>query len=119
MRFLLIIPILALFLSNIPLEMEMTMPAEDMKEECCMKEQKEQSHCSMKEKEEKIDMKGCCEKKETTCLCFCCFQIVAPGMNLVKMSFNPSESISLYNFYKQLNWSNPFISGPLRPPNTV
>jgi hypothetical protein len=112
MRIFLFIPILSLFLSNIPIKMEKNM--EDMNRECSMKQQ---GHCKMKE--EKDIQKGCCQDKETTCVYFCCFQLVAPAINLVRINPVPVLVISSYNSYRQLHWNNPYISCPLRPPNTV
>jgi hypothetical protein len=112
MKFLLLIPVVALFLSNVPFKLEMSMPS-DAGEESCPMDQQEMMKCSSDEspKEE-----GCC-KKESTCVCFYGFQLLAPAQHISKFSFQVPKEKSLHGLYLQLRWNNPFIAGPLQPPD--
>ena len=114
MKFLLLIPVFALFLSNVPFEMEMKMPEENNRESCSMQVQ-EEMQCVP---EETSTDEGCC-KKESTCVCFYCFQLLAPTQTLTKYRFQVTQEKNLNGFYLQSHWSNPFIDGPLQPPDTV
>lgn len=115
MKFLLIIPVLALLISNIPLKLEMSAPSGEMKETCPMKKQA-QMRCIAKSSSS--NQEGCC-KKETSCICFYGFQVLAPNQNVGKFSFQLSAEKSLNGYYLQSNWINPFIDGPLQPPDIV
>jgi hypothetical protein len=115
MKFFLLIPVLALFLSNVPFKMEMSIPA-DMNEETCAMEMQEQMQCSADEAENEEE--NCC-KKESTCVCIYCFQVLAPVQSISKFRFQITEEKSLNGFYLQSYWSNPFIDGPLQPPDRV
>ena len=112
MRFLLLVPVVALFLSNIPFEMEMTVPAETV---MCSMDQQESMECSP----EPVSPEENCCKKETTCICFYCFQILAPGHSIPKYRFSLGQEKHLDGFYLEQNWMNPFIDGPLQPPDVV
>lgn len=115
MKCFLLIPVLALFLSNVPFKVEMAVSA-GMDEESCAVEKQEEMKCSAKETA--TEQEGCC-KKESTCVCFFCFQVLAPVQALSKFRFQIVEENSLYGFYRQRAWNNPYIDGPLQPPDLV
>jgi hypothetical protein len=114
-KYLLLIPIIGLFLSNVPLKMEMPIVKKKTSQGCAMMKQEEPSCKMMNEK----SSKGCCQEKETTCVYFCCFQLIAPVLNINGIEFNLPESVSVYNAYRTLQWNDPYISAPLRPPDAV
>lgn len=116
MKYLLVIPVLALFLSNIPIKMEMPMPVAKKKPGCCMMKHKEKMSC--RADKAPADKTGCCNTG-SMCTYSCCLQVLAPAQPFAKFNFRlPVEKI-LNGFYLQANWTNPFIDGPLQPPDTV
>jgi hypothetical protein len=116
MRFLLLIPMLALLLSNIPLRVEYPV-VEDNANSCGMDPSVDMD-CSMK-KEVESKRKLCCQSKESTCVCFACFQFVAPAISITKFVFAAPGTETLHFPYKHPLWENPFINGPLQPPDFV
>jgi hypothetical protein len=114
-KYLLLIPIIGLFLSNVPLKMEMTIVKKKTAQHCGMMKESEAPCKMMNEK----STKACCRDKETTCVYFCCFQLVAPALNVNGIEFNLPQPVSIYNSYRQLQWNDPYISAPLRPPDAV
>jgi hypothetical protein len=112
MKFLLVIPVLALFLSNVPFKLEMPVPPGAVEESCPMNKQ-EKMKCS---RDESPKDEGCC-KKESTCVCFYGFQLLAPTQLISRFSFQVTKEKRLDGLYLQLRWNNPFIDGPLQPPD--
>jgi hypothetical protein len=115
MRSLLLIPMFAILLSNIPLKVEYTIVKENANG-CGMDPSVEMS-CGMKEAESK--RKLCCQSKESTCVCFSCFQFTAPAISITKFVFAAPETSPVYFLYRHPLWENPFIKGPLQPPDFV
>jgi hypothetical protein len=118
-RYLLLIPVIAIFLSNVPLKMEMNMPAQEVKEECCSGEAQEEMSCHPEPEATEAEDDGCCSKKETTCVCFCCFQLAAPLHAISKYRFANNDNSQVYGLYQHPSWKNPWLDGPLQPPDTV
>jgi hypothetical protein len=96
----------------------MKMPVQEMTEECCMEEAEEEMGCHPKETEETGD-DGCCSQKETTCVCFCCFQLAAPLHSISKFRFVYNVESHAYGLYQHPNWKTPWLDGPLQPPDTI
>src|SRR5205085_12389815 len=99
MKFLLVIPVLALFLSNIPFKLEMPVPANTAKGSCAMNK-RETMKCSRNGSPET----GCC-KKESTCVCFYGFQLLAPAQQISKFSFRVVMEKKLHGLFLQSRWN--------------
>jgi len=116
MRFVLIIPVLALFLSNIPLKIEITPVSKETLEKCCSKKQKDVLSCQKLHQPRK---KLCCETKDSGCSFFSCFQVTSPALTLTKFNFSLPEDSRKYCSYKTCSWTNPYIKSPFQPPDGV
>ncbi len=114
MRFLLMIPILALFLSNIPLKVEIMPVAKETLEKCCSKKQRDEMNCKKFHQPKK---KLCCESKESSCSFYSCFQVVSPMLTLPKFNFSIPGETHKYCLFKKNNWINPFIKSLFQPPD--
>src|SRR5215211_6413769 len=109
MRFLLFIPVLVLFLSNVPIiqsiPMEKAMVMMDgnetcgQKKECNRNTENLKATCSFEESdcdkscEDETAVKdpandNCCEKTAASCICICCFQYCAPVNTITEYTFN-------------------------------
>ncbi len=95
----------------------MKLPAPEKMDEYCEKAKQEAMQCELEEPcvKEKDD---CCTT-DSTCVCFFCFQLLAPAEGLTKFRFHLAEEKHLNGYYRQAGWNNPFIDGPLQPPDRV
>ena len=139
MRFFLIIPVLVLFLSNvpfvqkIPLEKALSIMREN---ETCGKERKcgrtsentdmdcslEKSTCGKTCSQEKfiIDTASeCCPDTETTCVCIYCFQYTAPVHVITEYKFNCEISSRTAPIFIVGLIKDQYIGAPWQPPDTI
>lgn len=79
--------------------------------------QRQKQQCVMEKKKQKED--GCCKKENTCCVCFYGFQVMAPVHILSKFRFLIAQEKNMNGHYRQPGWNNPFIDGPLQPPDVV
>jgi hypothetical protein len=124
MRFLVLIPALALLLSNIPFIHEMP-----LEEEMAMV--KEGKGCSMQigvpverscvpgnsTENSGTKAKGCCNRTETTTTCICLFTFTAPVHEIKTFQFDAVHNISRRTGYLELKWNDPHIDSPGQPPD--
>lgn len=117
LKFLLVIPVLAVLLSNVPVQVEITLPVTGPASDCGTMEE---MMCFMPEEaanEDAEDEGGCCREKESRCTVTCCYQLAAPVLQLDKFRFGISPDTTTTAVYIEQAWTNPYISGPLRPPD--
>lgn len=116
MRFLLVIPVFVLFLSNVPFIQEM--PMEEMmarmEEESCPMNKPEAS-CHPGEMPEE----NSCQRTDATCICICFFQYAAPANDIKTFQFEPANEPSGRTGYLQVKWNDPHIASPGQPPDFV
>lgn len=134
MRYLLLIPAVFLFLSNIPFihKMEMKeMMATVKKDGCCKKSDSPKSSCRMETEEQPACHKPVqqedqsCQKEEracgkqaaSTCVCICCFQFAAPDPVAAKLRFECNGPELVLNSYLLLQWKDPQLAIPWQPPD--
>jgi hypothetical protein len=120
-RYLLLIPALFLFFSNVPFVQQMRM--EEMKKTsttkgCCEKNGSVEGVChKAADAQHQGQQKGNCEKSESTCICIFCFQYSAPEQTIIKFDSKDFSSSSDYNFPREQHWLDPYISAPWQPPD--
>ena len=146
MRLLLFIPVLVLFLSNVPFVQEMKMdeamtmmqdeetcPAqkkcgknENLKGICEKQETScdQQSTCSEEEinsttNKDLVNDNKCCQKTETTCVCICCFQFAAPVQVVPEFKFDCSVNSNTPPAFIVGYIKDPHIGAPWQPPDFV
>ena len=140
MRLLLFIPVLVLFLSNvpfiqrIPMEKAIAMMKENetcgQQKQCsrnnenlesvCVPEKIECSEsCTEEAKMKDPAMNGCSEETEMTCVCICCFQYAAPINSITEYIFNCSISPNRAPVFIVGHVKDPHIGAPWQPPDLV
>jgi hypothetical protein len=127
MRCLLLIPVLLLFLSNIPFihKMEMKEVASVKKDGCCRKSGNPKGICKMSEEKAGANEQKTCHKEErtcskqteSTCICICCFQFAAPDQFAVRPQFNCDELKQSLAIFLLQNWKDPQLAVPWQPPD--
>ena len=124
MRFLLLIPAIFLFLSNIPFIQEVNM--DSMKEmlatdECCMNHGNMEGVCQKPATSKKDSKEEHCpqSKTESTCTCICLFQFAAPEQILLKFDDNLYSINTVHHSMIDQHWIDPFITGPWQPPDAT
>ena len=127
MRLLLLLPVLILFLSNVPFIQ--VIPAEQaiemMKnEECgmansCMKSEDEdcstESGCEATSCENTED--NCCTEQGASCVCITCFSYAAPLQAVTTFQFANQFSIITKGSFNNKLILDPFLSAPWQPPD--
>lgn len=127
MRLLLLIPVLILFLSNVPFMQ--IIPAEEaiemMKnEECsmansCMKS--EDQDCSSESSCESTSCENpgdnCCTEQGASCICITCFCYTAPLQAVTTFQFASLYSIIIKGSFNYKLILDPFLSAPWQPPD--
>ena len=139
MRLFLIIPVLVLFLSNvpfvqkIPLEKALAMKQDN---ETCGKESKctrtaayintdcrlERTTCGESCTGEKLitdPPSECCEDTETTCVCIYCFQYAAPVHVISEYKFNCETSSNTAPIFILGLIKDQHIGAPWQPPDSI
>ncbi len=137
MRLLLIIPVLVLFLSNVPFIKTMPLAKaiillkEDEtcgQQKCNKQNQNIEASCSA---EESICTEGaedtsahqpgdnCCQKTETTCVCIYCFQFAAPIQAIAEFHFKSSLYSNNELLFTVGHVKDPYINVPWQPPDLV
>jgi hypothetical protein len=140
MRLLLFIPVLVLFLSNVPFIQKMpfakavAMIAKGetcgQQKECSRHNENLQGNCDLEgsgcehssEENTKIGGTGdddCCQKTESTCVCICCFQFAAPVQVIAEFKFNCSSNSNISALFIVGHVKNPYIAAPWQPPDGV
>ena len=128
LKFLLIIPAIFLFLSNIPFIQERSMKSmlSTMdKEDCCMKNGNMEGVCHKPPTDKQQSKKEGCStdedcsqpKTETTCICICCFQFFAPEQNFVRFDNKLFSHPTIHTGLIDQDWKDPFLSAPWQPPD--
>lgn len=139
MRFLLVIPVFVLFLSNMPFIQEMPMDRmmaimkeqEKQEEEKCCKNAAaaEKSSCGMEAADPEPEPEpmachpgnmpddGSCQPTGTTCICICVFQFAAPEQDIRSFQFDTDDLLAGRTGYLQLKWKDPHIASPGQPPD--
>lgn len=130
MRFLLLIPVFVLFLSNVPFIQEM--PVEKMmaiieKQEekgCCKKnamDEEKSCHSQAEPQPEpgpmschpgKLPVEGACQPSGANCICICVFQYAGPAQDIKLFQFNPINTLAGHTGYLQVKWKDPHIASP-------
>ena len=93
--------------------------------ECCMKNGNMEGICRKPQSAQENAKEDPCAKDEdcsrpkaeTVCICICTFQFVAPEQNFMKFD---KQEFSFPTTYARLiaqALTDPFLSGPWRPPN--
>ena len=147
MRALLFIPVLVLFLSNvpfiqrIPLEKAIAMMQDNEicgeQNECSRNNENLEANCTLEESGCDIEESGCdiseaeestvqdpasddcCQKTETTCVCICCFQFAAPIQIITEFQFKCSTHSNTSTLYIVGHVKDPHIGAPWQPPDLV
>ncbi|MBC7826336.1 MAG: hypothetical protein H7122_01220 [Chitinophagaceae bacterium] len=140
MRVLLFIPVLVLFLSNVPFVQRI--PLERMiammqnnencgdSKDCVRNNENFQASCSREElardqtciEETTIQdpaSDDCCQKTETTCVCICCFQFAAPLQAITDFQFDCTVSSNISSRFIVGHVKDPHIGAPWQPPDLV
>src|SRR5215213_4597118 len=81
-KFLLLIPMFALLLSNVPIKVEVS-AVESPANGGCSNDAAGTMNCSLKQKR-----KLCCQSKESACVYFYCFQFIAPAASFAAFVFS-------------------------------
>jgi hypothetical protein len=132
MRFLSIIPALLLFLSNVPVTMEMKMPEAPVmaktEKGCCKKSESKAGTCHMK-MTDAAPAKACdhqksqksCNQPSTsaTCICTCLFQFTAPAPNILPFQASLTAIDGMYAGFLQQNYNDPHLAVPGQPPDLI
>ena len=140
MRLLLFIPVLVLFLSNvpiiqrIPLEKAISLMQENetcgQQKECSRNNENFKTTCTKEESacDEASDAEttiqdpasdNCSQKTETTCVCICCFQFAAPVQKITIFQFSCSNIVLSPSTFMDAPVKDPYISAPWQPPDAV
>jgi len=129
MRFLLFIPVIVLFLSNVPftaeMRMEKMMAQMQEKDKCCKKnDPARKGSCHAAESnapmpQEDGPSKECCQRTETTCHCTCCFHFAAPFHEVNSPQFGIDDHSALQTGFIPAHWKDPHIAAPGQPPDVL
>ena len=143
MKWLLVIPSLMLFLSNVSFTVEMKMPEKsgmaisegchrngsctgEMPDNCPMQSmvlQGGEPMCAMKVKNGPCKQDGPsskpCKNSEPTCICILCFQYSAPAPILEDFQLAIADLSSNYTGFLSLKWKDPHLAAPWQPPDLV
>ena len=128
MRWLLIIPVLLLFLSHFPVKMEMKMPSPPVtvkeKPGCCKKNENRKTVCHKKDSPDPVSSsplssKDCPLQTGATCVCICFLQYTAPEQALNLFEFNMPDRDACYTGYIHQIRKDPLLPGPWQPPDIL
>lgn len=133
MRLLLLIPVLVLFLSNVPfiheMPVETKMPMTEDEESCMMnmagKEMSCQPGAETSNAEEACQLPesntgDCCKNRcETTTTCVCVFTFAAPAQEIKTFQLHAFNHLSRHTGYLQIKWKDPHIASPGQPPDFI
>ncbi|MBC7903644.1 MAG: hypothetical protein H7Y27_09480 [Gemmatimonadaceae bacterium] len=139
MRLFLVIPAFVLLLSNIPFIKVMDMETvrvclKSILEKTCAKQaaEKVKSHCqkdalnsscrqSRTKAEPATDIPAGkpagCVPSETSCVCICGFQILAPLVGDKLTSVHWEEITASYSSFRDISWQDPLLAMPVQPPD--
>jgi hypothetical protein len=133
MRFLLLIPVCVLFLSNVPFIQEMPMESmmamvqKQEEKDCCKKTTEEEPKSCHSQPASKpgpmacasgtMPVKGSCQPSGASCICICVFQFAAPTQDLKLFQFIPVNILAGRTGYLQVKWKDPHIASPGQPPD--
>jgi hypothetical protein len=121
MRFLLLIPILVLFFSNIPIVKEIPRIAQPFaihgKKSCCHQETAGEQVCPIDASSGNNNSnQSCWPKNENTCLYISFFQIIPSSQPLPEYLFLSDAFPPEYSTFSNINWKDPYLSLPIKPP---
>ena len=140
MRLLLFIPVLMLFLSNvpfvqqIPMEQAMAMieenrscvhqeqcsrSIENVATSCSMEEPDCEQSCTNEETTAAPTDDNCCQQTGTTCVCILCFQYAAPVNGITEYLFDCSVLVNNAHAFFIGHIKDPHIGTPWQPPDLV
>ena len=137
MRPFLLIPVLILFLSNVPfvqqISMEGMIPGDrscSQHKECATYVENPGVSCSMEERGCEGNLpdestapgspeSSCCQQTGTTCVCIICFQYSAPINSITEYLFNYSSQARSIQAYLIDHIQDPHIAAPWQPPDIV
>ena len=140
MRTLLFIPVMILFLSNvpfvqeIPFEQAMAMiqgrgscgqheqcgrSTENVAASCSMEERECEQSCANEETTANATDDDCCQQTGTTCACVLCFQYAARVNGLTEYIFGCSFVPTKSDAFLIGHIKNPHIGAPWQPPDVV
>jgi hypothetical protein len=136
MRFLLLIPVFVMFLSNVPFIQEM--PMEKMM--AIMEKQEEEKCCKNSTEEEvnschtpstpgpepepmtchpgTVPVEGTCLPTGSTCICICVFQFAATH-EIKLIQFGAAATDAGHTGYLEVKWKDPHIVSPGQPPDFI
>ena len=128
MRWLLLIPIMLLFLSNVPVTMEMKMAAEPAEAAAqsgsCSKGESVKTTCHKPGKDAcpSNAPKGnttCHPPANATCICTCLFQYAAPTPVLIPFQFAAHDATGNKTGFLSLPYQAPYLAVPWQPPDMI
>jgi hypothetical protein len=135
MRFLLLIPVFVMFLSNVPFIQEMPMEKmlamveEQEEKDCCKKttgEEPKSCHTQPEPDPEPmachagtIPVQGACQPSGANCVCIFVFQFTAPAQDIKLFQFKPVNMLAGRTGYLQVKWNDPHIASPGQPPDWI
>ena len=137
MRAFLLIPVLILFLSNVPfvqqISMEAIIPGDEscsQHKECARATKNPDVLCSMEERSCEQSFPGestaagspegnCCKQTGTTCVCIVCFQYAAPVNSITEYIFYYSSQARSIRACLIDHIQDPHIAAPWQPPDPV
>ncbi len=139
MRLLLFIPVLILFLSNVPFvqqlpleqaismmkdgscghERECSRSSENLDATCSKDEPDCEQSCTDESKEADPANDKCCQQIGTTCVCILCFQYAAPAHTIAEYVFDCSLATDNTSDFLVGHIKDPHIGAPWQPPDLV
>jgi hypothetical protein len=133
MRFLLLIPVFVMFLSNVPfiqvmpMEKMLAMVEEQEEKDCCKNTTEEAPKSCHAQPESQpgpmachqgtMPVDGACQPSGANCVCICVFQFAAPAQDLKLFQFKPVNMLEGRTGYLQVKWKDPHIASPGQPPD--
>ena len=94
------------------------------KDGCCRKKEMVKGSCHPEPEAKplpatKPPAETCCQRTETTCVCICCFQFMAPSQEINAFYLAPLTSMDNYTGFIQHTYKNPALAIPWQPPDFV
>ena len=126
MRWLLSIPVLLLFFSNVPVTMEMKMDVVQVKEPqssgCCKKDESVKGTCHKPVKktchaDAAPAQQSCNKEAAASCVCTCLFQYTAPAQAFSPYKFSRLAIQPVKTGYLSIKYMAPFPPAPWQPPD--
>ena len=140
MRVMLFIPVLILFLSNVPFVQQIPMEqaiammqgdescgehqecsrgTENLDASCSMEEPACERSCGSESTSPDATQGSCCQQAGATCVCIVCFQYAAPVHSLTEYLFYSSSPAKSLQAYLIAHVKDQHIGAPWQPPDMV